>query len=488
MKSIGARIVFTAASLMALAGIGSLQAGGAPVLIPAFLPPQSQIMSDMVLANNNFTNHWPVPGCASCLPSSHPSTIWTRATYFEGALALYRINQDPNIYNYAAQWGAFPNWALRYGDTDNSPDDQDAGQEYIELYLMDTSQTNRLTHIVNNVNFWMKGNLGLSTWTYVDSIHMSMPAYAKLAALNSNTIPALKTNATYRPEMYSFFHQIKSVYGASNGLYNTEDHLWWRDTTFLSNYVGSDGRIGKCYWSRGNGWAFVALCRTMDVLPVSDPHYSEYLQTFQDMAAAIKAMQRPDGFWNVNLGDSNDYPGPEASGTACFVYGMAWGINQGCLSSGDYLPAVISGWDALSNGALHRTADTTNGPGFLGYEQGSGDEPASGQPVTYDSVPDFGDFGLGLFLLAGSQVYELSGASGITLAPPILTGHQVQLNFTVISSLTNAVINLLQTSQLSAGWTTNTTATLSTNLPGLSYAFNTTNSAGVMFYRVEISP
>ena len=92
---------------MALADIGSLQAGGAPIIIPAFLPPQSQIMSDMVLANNNFTNHWPVPGCASCLPGAHPSTIWTRATYFEGALALYRINQDPNIYNYAAQWGAF---------------------------------------------------------------------------------------------------------------------------------------------------------------------------------------------------------------------------------------------------------------------------------------------------------------------------------------------------------------------------------------------
>ena len=32
--------------------------------IAGFMPPQSQIMSDLVLANNNFTNHWPTPGCS----------------------------------------------------------------------------------------------------------------------------------------------------------------------------------------------------------------------------------------------------------------------------------------------------------------------------------------------------------------------------------------------------------------------------------------
>ena len=44
-----------------------------------------------------------------------------------------------------------------------TPDDQGAGQEYIELYQFDTTQTNRLTHIVNNVNYWMGHNTGLST-------------------------------------------------------------------------------------------------------------------------------------------------------------------------------------------------------------------------------------------------------------------------------------------------------------------------------------
>jgi unsaturated rhamnogalacturonyl hydrolase len=462
---------------------GLLAARGA---LAGFMPPQTQILGDLVLANHYFTNEWPVPGCSSCLPGSHPSTIWTRATYFEGDLALYRINLDTNIYNYAVQWGAFPGWTLRYGDTDPSPDDQDTGQEYIELYQFDTTQTNRLTHIVNNVNYWVSNSLGLSTWTYVDSIHMSMAAFAKLSVLNSNVISALNSNALYSPQMYACFHNIKNVYGRSNGLYNVTDHLWWRDTNFMANYTASDGTAQKCYWSRGNGWAFIALARTLDVLPTTDLHYAEYLQTLKDMAAAITAVQRADGFWNVNLAYTNDYPGPESSGTACFTYGLAWGINHGYLDTNTYLPAVINGWNALASGALHHSTGADNG--FLGYVQGTGSKPADGQPVTYNSVPDFDDFGVGLFLLAGSQVYQLSSAPGIVLSPLVLTNNQVQLNFTVISSLTNATFNLLQTGQLGTGWTTNTTAALTTNVAGISYRYTTPNSTSTRFYRIQTGP
>ena len=452
-----------------------------------FMPPREQILSDMVLANNYFTNEWPTPGCSSCLPGSHPSSIWTRATYMEGVLALYRINQDPNIYNYAVQWGSFSSWGLRGGDTDTTPDDQGAGQEYIELYQFDTSQTNRLTHIANNVNYWLAHGTGLTQWSYVDSLHMSMPAFAMLSGINSNVISALRTNYTYPPAMYSYFHNTKSVYGPSNGLYNASDHFWWRDTTFLSNYVASDGTKEKCYWSRGNGWAFVALARTMDALSTNDAHYPEYLQTFEDMAGALKAVQRSDGFWNVNLGYTNDYPGPESSGTACFTYGMAWGINRGYLDSNTYLPAVIKGWNALAVGALHHSSGADNG--FLGYVQGTGSKPADHQPVTYTSVPDFDDFTVGLFLLAGSQVYQLSSTSGIVLKQPVLLpGKQIQLNFTVISSLSNATFSLLQNSQLGQSWSTNSAAVLTTNIAGISYCFTTTNNAAARFYKIQMGP
>jgi hypothetical protein len=191
----------------------------------------------------------------------------------------------------------------------------------------------------------------------------------------------------------------------------------------------------------------------------------------------------PDGFWNVNLGYTNDYPGPESSGTACFTYGMAWGIHHGYLDASTYLPAVINGWNALAIGALHHSTGPDNG--FLGYEQGTGAQPADGQPVTYTGPPNDDEFGVGLFLLAGSQVYQLSSSPGIVLAPPVLTNNQVQLNFTVISSLTNIPLNLLQAGQLGAGWITNRTATFTTNVAGISYRFTTTNNAATRFYRIQ---
>ena len=56
----------------------------APGTPSATMPSQTQIMSDMTLANNYFTNNWPTPGCATCLSGSHPSTIWTRGNLHRG--------------------------------------------------------------------------------------------------------------------------------------------------------------------------------------------------------------------------------------------------------------------------------------------------------------------------------------------------------------------------------------------------------------------
>ena len=44
--------------------------------------------------------------------------------------------------------------------------------------------------------------------------------------------------------------------------------------------------------------------------------------------------------------------------------------------------------------------------GFLGYVQGTGKEPKDGQPVGYDSKPDFEDFAIGCYLLAGAEMIK----------------------------------------------------------------------------------
>ncbi|MFH1843385.1 MAG: glycoside hydrolase family 88 protein, partial [bacterium] len=180
--------------------------------------------------------------------------------------------------------------------------------------------------------------------------------------------------------------------------------LWHRDENYDPPFFTPNGL--PCFWSRGNGWVFAAHCRVLRELPPTDPHWNEYLTTFQSMAAALAAVQREDGFWNVSLADSLDYPGPESSGTAFFSYGMAWGIRNGHLDAATYTPVVARAWHALATEAVHPD-------GVFGWVQGPAGQPADSQPVTYESSTDYGT---GSFLLAGSEVYQL--AAGVTVPPP----------------------------------------------------------------------
>lgn len=362
-----------------------------PVFICAQdLPGRDQILATMELVNDYFMSNYPDPG-ADIIDEGgtiRPSNIWTRATYYEGLIALYKINSDPGLYDYAVEWGNSHNWGLRSGTRTRNADDQCCGQAYIELYEFDR-QDERIQDITTCINY-MVNSYQSNDWSWIDAIHMAMPVFAKLGALYNDT--------RYFDKMYDLYDYTKRNHG-TNGLYNTTDHLWWRDGDFDPPYTEPNGE--DCYWSRGNGWVFGAHARVLEVLPSSDPHRSEYIQTFQDMAGALQQVQRSDGFWNVSLHDPDNYGGKETSGTSFFVYGMAWGINHGILSSDTYRPVVERGWNGLVNDAVHPD-------GFLGYVQGTGKEPSSAQPVTYTRVPNFEDFCTGIFLLAGSEVYKMA--------------------------------------------------------------------------------
>ena len=138
----------------------------------------------------------------------------------------------------------------------------------------------------------------------------------------------------------------------------------------------------------------------LDEIPANEKHRQDYINDFLLMSKALKACQRTDGFWNVSLHDAGNYGGKETTGTALFVYGMAWGVRNGLLDKEEYLPILLKGWNAMVKDAVHSN-------GFLGYVQGTGKEPKDGQPVTYESVPDFEDYGVGCFLLAGTEIYKL---------------------------------------------------------------------------------
>jgi len=351
------------------------------------LPSKKKILTPLRLANEYFMNKWPDAGKPIVTNRERPSNIWTRAVYYEGLMALYKIDPQKKFYDYAVQWGEKHNWTPRNGITTRNADDQCCGQTFIDLYLLDKKEERIKSVkacIENTVHSEKKDD-----WSWIDAIQMAMPVFVRLGVVYNDT--------AYFRKMYDLYAFAKYNHGGK-GLYNAEDHLWWRDKDFVPPYKEPNGE--DCYWSRGNGWVLTALARTLEQLPKNDAHYNEYLQDFKDMCAALIKVQREDGFWNVSLHDPSHFGGKETSGTALFTYGFAWGLNNGILNKKIYKPIVAKAWKAMAKEAVHSD-------GMLGFVQGTGKEPKDGQPVSYNNVPDFEDYGLGCFLLAGSEVYKL---------------------------------------------------------------------------------
>lgn len=367
------------------------------ILFPGFLwaqelPSKEQILEKMTLANKYFMDKWPDPGVDIVTDKRRPSNIWTMSTYFEGLMALYKVDPSKSYYNYMVRWGSSHNWAPAYGKLQNrNADDQCCGQTYIDLYLID-KQPERIETIKACIDR-MVSSEKKDDWWWIDALQMAMPLFTRLGVVYNDP--------NYFQKMYDLYSFTKTRHG-DNGLYNTEDHLWWRDKDFDPPYTSPNGE--DCYWSRGNGWVLAALARVLEILPEDAVGRADYLKTFKEMCDALVPIQRDDGFWGVSLHDPGEYAGPELSGTAFFTYGMAWGIRQGILDKDRFLPVVVKAWNGMVTKSLHDN-------GFLGYVQGTGKEPKSSQPVTYDSVPNFEDYGLGAFLLAGSEVYKLSQES-----------------------------------------------------------------------------
>ena len=347
---------------------------------------KKEVLDILRLTNNYFMQKWPDTSKPIYTTRWRPSNIWTRAVYYEGLMELHKIDPDKRYYDYAVDWGEKHEWGMRNGTETRNADDQACGQTYIDLYRIDP-RSERIRDIKENIDYVIASGK-VDDWTWIDAIQMAMPVFAKLGVLYKDE--------RYFDYMYKMYVHSKNVEGG--GLYNREDKLWWRDKDFVPPYKEPNGE--DCYWSRGVGWVVAALVRVLEEIPEDQKHRAEYLQDFAELMEGLAAVQREDGFWNVSLHDPTNYGGRETTGTALFVYGMAWGINQGILDERTYRPKVEKAWKAMAQEAVHPS-------GFLGYVQGTGKEPKDGQPVSFASVPDFEDYGLGCFLLGGVEVYRM---------------------------------------------------------------------------------
>jgi rhamnogalacturonyl hydrolase YesR len=167
--------------------------------------------------------------------------------------------------------------------------------------------------------------------------------------------------------------------------------LFYRDASFLDKREQNGKNI---FWSRGNGWVMAGLVRVLGAMPKNDPLRPKYVRQFQQMAAAVAPLQSRDGLWRPGLLDPDAYPLPENSGSAFITYALAYGVGENLLDRKRYLPVVQKAWAGLLS---HVYED-----GRLGCIQ-----PIGAAPGDFTATSSY-VYGVGAFLLAGSEIYKLS--------------------------------------------------------------------------------
>ena len=345
---------------------------------------QKEILDVVNRTNDYFMQKYDDPTRDTYVNKVRTSNLWTRAVYYEGLMALYDIDPQQRYIDYTDRWADYHKWTARHSSHDTDADNQCCQQTYIDRHIQ-SGMKKDLSKVKENLDHQISTGRN-DYWTWIDAIQMAMPVYAKYAKLTGE-----RKYLDYAMRSYRWTRDTLAA-----GLFNKKEGLWWRDKDYVPPYKESDGN--NCYWSRGNGWVYAALVRVMQTLPKGDKAYKELKKDFLLMSKALVKCQREDGLWNVSLVSPVTYGGPEMTGTALFLYGMAWGVNNGLLKEKDYAATMDKAWQAL--------ASCVHDNGFIGYNQGTGKDPSAGQPVTFTSMPDFEDYGTGCFLLGAVEYWK----------------------------------------------------------------------------------
>jgi rhamnogalacturonyl hydrolase YesR len=304
------------------------------------------------------------------------SQDWTFAALYAGYLAAAHALPEPRYEAAMLAMGNRFDWTP--GPRKMVADDQAVAQTYLGLYR-DYREPRMVLPTEEQFNALMKqpDNPAKPVWWWCDALFMAPPVWARLYSATHDT---------------AYLNYMDREWWITSGLlYDPQEHLFFRDASFLKKH---DANGEKLFWSRGNGWVMAGLARVLEEMPEDYPTRGKYLDQFRQMAARVARLQGSDGLWRPGLLDAQAYPLPEVSGSAFFVYALAWGINHHVLDRGAYLPVVSKGWAGL----LQRVYLD----GRLGCIQ-----PIGAAPGAYSATSSY-VYGVGAFLLAGSEVMELS--------------------------------------------------------------------------------
>ncbi len=320
-------------------------------------------------------------------PSAHKTTDWTQGAGDAGFMALAGISGNAKYRDAMLAMGETNEWQL--GPRKYHADDQCVGQTYAELYFLYREpkiiapMRERFDAIlaepskVASLAFNQPKGVAGENWSWCDSLFMAPPAWVRLYAATGD-------------EHYLDF-AVTNWWRTTDYLYDKDEHLFFRDSTYFDKREANGKKV---FWSRGNGWVMGGLVRVLQYLPMNHPDRPRFEQLFKDMAAKILTCQQPDGLWRASLLDPESYPLKETSGSGFYTYALAWGVNQGLLDRATFEPAVRKAWAAL--------VACVDADGKLTHVQPIGADP---KKFAEDSTEVYG---VGAFLLAGSEVYRLA--------------------------------------------------------------------------------
>jgi len=306
---------------------------------------------------------------------------WEMAAFYIGLTALSNISSKPYYFESMKAIGRANRWKI--GDRIYHADDHCVGQMYLDMYsrfediemLADIKM--KFDWIINHPHSQKIEYLqSKNRWTWCDALFMSPPVWTKLSALTG--------------EKKYIDYMDGEWWLVTEHLYDKDEHLFFRDERYFEQRSKNGEKI---FWGRGNGWVIAALARVLENMPADYPSRDRYINLFHEMANKMAEIQSDDGLWRTSLLDPVSYPSPEASGSGFICYALTWGINNGFLDEAEYFPVIKKTWEGLI-GCIQ--AD-----GKLGWIQLPGGGP---DEVTSDKTASYG---VGAFLLAGSELFEL---------------------------------------------------------------------------------
>jgi unsaturated rhamnogalacturonyl hydrolase len=230
---------------------------------------------------------------------------------------------------------------------------------------------------------------------WADDLYMGVPALAMMGKLTG--------------ERVWYDDAVKNVEQTSARLFNPQLNI------YTHGWNAHNPDAPQFYWGRASGWAVLAMCDLLDVLPADHPGREKVLAQLRLTLRGVAQYQSGLGLWHQLLDRNDTYL--ETSASAMFTYGYAHAINQGWISPTTYGSIAQAGWVGVSTriNAKGQVDGTCVGTTF------------ASDPIYYYNRPAsvYALHGYGPTLLAGAEMIKLLKNPAIDIQVKLRTYHYV---------------------------------------------------------------